>query len=271
MQGASRDTLAAVQEQLRRFAGASDPQTLARVADEMFSVGELIDGNPILRRLLTDPSSAADAKAGLLSRLLSNKVGDETASLLESAVRGGWGAPGDLSDAVDALGRESLLYSAEREGRLDTVEDELFRFGRVLAREPELQLLLSDRTRPTDRRIGLLAAVVGDKVSPQTKRLLEQATASSRGRGLEHVVGQISTMAAVRRDRLVAVATSVVPLTAEQHDRLVAALTRIYGRDVELRVEVEPDLLGGMVVKVGDEVIDGSVVHKLSVARRALA
>ncbi len=271
MQSVSQEALRAVQRRLGELADTADPGTLSRIADELFGAGAMFDANPVLRRSLADSAVPADARGELLHRLVDTKVGPDTVEVLETAARGRWANPVDLSDGIQQAAREALLAAADREGLLDAVEDELFRFGRILAREPSLQIALSDRTAAVDRRTSLLDQVLADRVSWPTRALLEQAVRAPRGRSMESTVAEISQLAAVRRDRYVAYVRTAVALTDEQERRLAAALGRVYGREMEIRAEVEPGLLGGIRVTVGDEVIDGTAVHRLDNARRALA
>ena len=159
---------------------------------------------------------------------------------------------------------------AEKDGSLDRVEDELFRFGRILDREPELARLLSASTAPAEKRVGLLHDVVGEKVAPVTATLLEQAVRTPRSRNLDVTAEELSELAAARRDRYVAHVRTPVRMTGEQEQRLTDSLTRLYGRPISLQVELDPDLLGGLVVRVGGELIDGSVAGRIAAARRTL-
>jgi len=183
---------------------------------------------------------------------------------------------------------------AEKDGSLDRFEDELFRFGRILDREPELSRLPSDTATPVDKRVALLREVLTDhdrgvvdglvdrvrsalggddpvsKVAPVTATLLEQVVRNPRSRNLDVAAEELSELAAARRDRYVAHVRTPVRMTGEQEQRLTDSLTRLYGRPISLQVELDPDLLGGLVVRVGGELIDGSVAGRLAAARRAL-
>jgi F-type H+-transporting ATPase subunit delta len=119
--------------------------------------------------------------------------------------------------------------------------------------------------------LGLLDRLVGDRVGPTTRRLLEQAVRSPRGRTLDRAIGELGDLAAARRQRYVASVTAAAPLTEQQEGRLADILARIYGRPVSIQVAVDPAVLGGLVVRVNDEVIDGSVLSRLTQVRHRLA
>jgi F-type H+-transporting ATPase subunit delta len=118
--------------------------------------------------------------------------------------------------------------------------------------------------------VALLDAVLGEKVSPVTKALLEQTVRTSRDHNLDLAAEELSELAAARRDRYVAHVGTPVALTAAQEQQLTDTLSRLYGRQMSLQIELNPELLGGLVVRVGGEVIDGSVSSRLSAAKRAL-
>jgi F-type H+-transporting ATPase subunit delta len=171
---------------------------------------------------------------------------------------------------LEILARRVSLLRAEQDGVIEDVEDELFRFSRILAAQPELLTLLAAESTPAEGRVGLLDGVLADKVRPVTKQLLEQAVRLSRGRSLELVVGKLAELAAEVRGRSVARVTAASPLSDEQERRLAQTLSNIFGRAVSVQVELDPELLGGLVIRVGDEVIDGSVAARLAKARQQL-
>jgi len=271
MHAASRQSLAAARDRLNDYIDRARAVDLGTVADELFAVVGLLDREPTLRRALSDPAADAEARARLLDRVLGDRLDPRTIEQLRELVRSRWSEPTDLADAVEALARQAALGVAERSGTLDEVEDELFRFGRILAAHPRLRNLLADVRTPADRRIDLLDRLLEGKVNSTTRRLLEQVVRAPRGRTLDVAIEQLVELAAARRERYVAYVRAPAPLTDEQESRLATALTRIYGRPVGLQVEVDPELVGGLVVRVNDEVIDGSVATRLAEARRRLA
>jgi F-type H+-transporting ATPase subunit delta len=267
---ASRDTLAAGVEALDGIIDRAEPAALAPLADQLASVTALLDRELGLRRALADPSADPDRRQALFDRVLGSQLDAAALELLRPLVRERWSSPRDLPDAVENLSRRAALGVAERSGSLDDVEDQLFRFGRILEAEPRLRQALEDPATPGDRKQALLDRLIGDRVDPTAKQLLDQAVAAPRGRGLERTVTELVELAAARRERYVAYVTAPAPLTEPQESRLAGALARIYGRQVSLQVTVLPELLGGLVVQVNDEVIDGSVLSRLTNLRHRM-
>ncbi|OLS98071.1 F0F1 ATP synthase subunit delta [Pseudonocardia sp. CNS-004] len=270
LQAASRESMASAAARLDAYADSATAADLRRLGDELFSVTRLLDGERSLRRLLADPSSPEEARAGLVERLFGQQLAPATLDVAKGIVAARWSRPGDLVSAFEAVARQALLAVAEKEGSLDDVEDELFRFGRVLDREPELSTLLTDAARPADGRVALLDQLVRNKVSPVAAALLQQSVRLPRARHLDVVSEELAELAAARRDRSVARVTTPVVLSPEQEQKLTDSLARLYGRPMSLQIELDPGLLGGLVVQVGGEVIDGSVASKLAAARRSL-
>jgi F-type H+-transporting ATPase subunit delta len=221
--------------------------------------------------VLADPALAADRKRDLARSLIGAQAVPATTELVESAVGARWSRTRDLVDAVELLGDLALLAAAERDGVLDDVEDELFRLGRIIDAERALHVALADRTLPADRKSTLLDDLLAERVHPATLRLVRQLVGHPRGRTLDGGLEELSRLAAQRRQRLVASVESAVPLDDEQRERLGAVLRAAYGREVRLNVEVVPDIVGGIRVRIGDEVIDGTVASRLAEARRRLA
>ena len=240
------------------------------LADELFAVARLLDGNRTLRRALSDPAGKPADRADLARRLLSGKIGDATLDLVETVARQRWSRPVDLVEAVEILATEAALDAADARGELESVEDELFRFGRIVGSDPELSRILSDRSASVAGKTALLDQLLVGRVSPVTAQLLRNHLTSSRGANAEVAVERLSEVASRRRGQSVAHVTAAAPLTEAQEQRLAAVLGRVYGRPVGLQVDVDPAVLGGLVIRVGDEVIDGSVLHRLEAAGRRL-
>jgi F-type H+-transporting ATPase subunit delta len=288
MDASSRQALAVVRERLAeitrpasgllerardRLTGqerAATPEELAALADELFAVARLLDGQVALRRALSDPSGSPADRAGVARRLLSGRISEATLDLVETAARQRWSRPLDLVEATEALATDAALDAADGRGELDGVEDELFRFGRIVAGDAELSRILSDRTAPAAGKAALLDQLLAGRVSPITAMLLRNHLTGRAIGNADVVVERLSEAASTRRGQSVAHVTSAVALTDAQERRLAELLSRLYHRPIGLQVTVDPSVLGGLVIRVGDEVIDGSIAHRLEAAGRRL-
>ncbi|WP_188190624.1 F0F1 ATP synthase subunit delta [Nonomuraea sp. SYSU D8015] len=268
MRGLSRTSLAEVEERFNAVAGSADLGTLS---DELFAVADLLDREHGLRRALSDQARPAEQKARAARALLGGKVSEAAIATTEAAVSARWSRAGDLADVLERLGVIAAAAEAESQSRLDDVEDELFRFGRIVAANPELRRALADAAAPEPGRRQLLSDLLGDKVAPTTLRLITQLVVHPRGRSLETGLEEVGQLVAQQRQRLVAVVRSAVELSEEQKRRLTAWLRTSYGRDVHLNVEVDKRVLGGFSVRIGDEIIDTTIVGRIEEVRRRLA
>ncbi|UBU15138.1 F0F1 ATP synthase subunit delta [Nonomuraea gerenzanensis] len=268
MRGLSRTSLADVEERFNAVAGSAD---LGALSDELFAVADLLDREHGLRRALSDPARPAEQKAGVLRSLLDGKVGAAALATAEAAVSARWSRAGDLADVLERLGVVAAAAEAESQRRLDDVEDELFRFGRIIAANPGLRRALADAAAPEEGKRELLRTLLEGKVAPSSLRLITQLVVHPRGRSLEVGLDEVGHLVAQQRQRLVAVVRSAVELTEAQKERLAAYLRTSYGRDVHLNVEVDKRVLGGFSVRVGDEIIDTTIVGRIEEVRRRLA
>lgn len=271
LRAASRQAMAALTEEFDNVAGRLREPGLTTLADELTSVVTLLVTEPILNRHLADPSDNPQAKVGLVDRLLSDKLESHTLELLRTAVSQRWSSDADLLAGIEHIARLALLKLAELNNEVDAVEDQLFRFGRVLDAQPQLTSLLSNYPTDADRRIGLLDKVLeGDGVNQTAKALLTQTVRLLRGERADEAVLDLAELAVARRGEIVAHVTAAADLSDAQRTRLTEVLTRIYGHPVAVQLHVEPELLGGLTVTVGDEVIDGSIASRLAAAENQL-
>jgi F-type H+-transporting ATPase subunit delta len=266
MRGSSRAAERESQEALdRELTGATDALALG---EELFAVTGVVEGTASLRRALADPSREGADKAGLARSLFGGKVSEAAVDLVGTVVSQRWAAERDLGDTLESLAVQSVLATAETQGRIDRVEDELFRFERIVAGDPGLRDALSSRNTDAEGKVGLVRDLLEGKAAPETVRLAEQAVRVPRGRRLDRVLEAYLELASRRRDELTALVTVAAPLTAQQSARLRSALEAHYGKAVTLQVVLEPEVMGGIRVQVGDEVVDGTVLRRLEEARR---
>lgn len=240
------------------------------LGDELFAAAGLLDSSPVLRRSLTDPSTDQAARAGLARAVLGDRVRAATTDLVATAAEQRWSASRDLADTLEEAGVTAHVAAAESDGRLEDVEDELFRFGRLVQGTPQLRDALTDRSMPTDGKQQLVAELLARRTTPATQALAVQAV-SGRHRSIGVALEEYQRVAARRRERLVATVTTATELATRERNRLAEALAATYDRQVHLNLVVEPDVLGGVRVEIGDEVVDGTVVSRLHEARRRIA
>jgi F-type H+-transporting ATPase subunit delta len=260
-----------LRERIEGLIGRSGSGDLIELARELSAVAELLTDQPRLRRLVADPSTDPQRRAELVGRLLAGKVGDNTLAVVREAASLRWSTGWDLVDALELVTADVLLIAAENDGSLDQVEDELFRFERILDGQSDLSALLDESSVPAKRRTQLLDSVVAGKVHPITRELLVHAVTSRRRHAVSFAIDDLLDEAAERRNRSIAKVVSAVELSAEQQDRLAEVLSEQYHRSISVRIAVDPSVRGGLIVRIGDEVIDGSVATRLTEVRRALS
>jgi len=269
---ASREALVALRPEVESVIGRfSAEDGFTGLADELYGVAGLLDAQPRLRRMLADPASPASAREELIESLVGGKVGASALAVLKAAVRQRWSSPWDLLDAIESSADDVLLAAAENAGAISTVEDELFRLERILDTESALTSILDEASADVSRRQTLLEGLVDGKVHNLTAALVHHAVASGRKRSILLALDDLVEAAAARRERSIARVVSAVALTAAQQNALAERLTSIYGRDIDVRLTIDPTIRGGLVVRVGDEIIDGSVSARQTEVRGAFA
>jgi len=273
LHAASREALDLAENRLGEVladAGA-DVTVSASVGDELLSVVDLLDREIGLRRAVGDASVEPEARRGLIRRLFDGKLSEPALKVLDTVAGSRWSSPRQLTDGLESVGRSALLTAAEQAGNVDTVESQLFQIARVVAGSPELEAALSDLAGPAEAKRTLVRGLFADKVDVVTETLVEQVVRRAKGRGVGIGLDKLVKLAAERRQRSVAYVTSANALTDEQQTQLGSKLDGIYGRPMALHVEVDPRLGGGLVVRVGDEVIDGSTAGQLAALRGRLS
>lgn len=165
---------------------------------------------------------------------------------------------------------QALFAVAAAESNLGPIQDELFQFGRILAGSDELRDRIADASMPASKRAELVEDLLGGKVSQTTVALVSMIVAAGRGRDLPAIVDQLDNLSASAGGKEVAVIRSAIELTEDQKTRLATALESATGKPVDIRVVIDPTVLGGIIATVGDTVIDGSVRRRLDQLKQAI-
>jgi F-type H+-transporting ATPase subunit delta len=268
MRGASADSLHSLAETLDAAVDAG--ADAGRIGGELFGVSEILRREPSLRRVATDQSVAPLAKEGLVRQLFGDRLDHASMELVSKAVGRRWTATRDLGDALEHLGVVAVVKSADKAGQGDKLEDELFGFGRLVAENSGLRDALSDPARSQEDKGDLLRGLLEGRATAATVRLAEQSVAGAH-RTVSVAIEEYQKIAAANRSRLVGTVRVARELDDASRRRLEDALRRHYDRDVHLNVLVDPDVVGGIRVEIGDDVIDGTVASRLDEARRRLA
>ncbi|GAA5068327.1 F0F1 ATP synthase subunit delta [Nocardia callitridis] len=269
MYAASREASSRSREALRAALTGSDG-VAATAGSELFAVVAVLDDERSLRVALADVSVPGQSRAELSERVFGGKVSAATLAVLTTAVAQNWSRTADMVDTLELLGQEALLASAADSGRLGAVEDELFRLGRIVADNPDLEQALADRSKPANAKRELIGRLLAGKTETITQTLTEQVV-TRQHTGISVALDDLSDLAAARRDEIVAHVRAATAVTGPQRERLAESLRRIYGKPVTVHVQVDPSLLSGIVVRVGDDVIDGSATGRLERLRRSLS
>jgi F-type H+-transporting ATPase subunit delta len=167
-----------------------------------------------------------------------------------------------VQERIDAYAN-ALLEVARAEGHLEAVEDDLFRFARVFEGSDELRLALTDPQLPAERRMAIVEELMGGKALATSAALVAFVVGIGRASDVPEIVEAFVEKAARVRNKELAEVRSVLPLDEGQRTRLAEALAAATGKQIELKVIIDPSVLGGLVARVGDTVIDGTVRHRL--------
>lgn len=272
MKAASREAQTHVEGKLDELIRSSDNAVAiaAQIGTELFLTVDQLDADRSLRVAVADTSLDASQREGIITQVFGSKVAEPTKNILSEAASQEWSTPREFRQGLVALGRRALSRAAESQGQLEQVEEELYQLSVLLENQKELTQLLSDRTATAAQKRGLLASVIYGKVTMFTEALALQVI----GRPMHNPVDDLSALVeeiAELRGKSVARVVAAEALSSAQREALASKLENIYGREMAIHTEVDPSLLGGMIIRVGDEEIDGSTRGKLARLRTDLA
>ena len=238
-------------------------------ANEIFAVVDVLNRESGLRRAVSDAGSEAKARQGLIDAVFASKVSPDCKELLDATTTCKWRSPAALTRALERQAIRAVLREARQADRFEAVTDELFHVSRLVRGQAALQVALGDPNRSVADRQELLVKLVGGHVSEDTLVLARRAVVASNST-FEQVIDAYLHIAAEMADRTRAIVTPAKALTDAQRAEMVKQLERITGSPIELFEVVDPAVLGGALINLGDEVIDSTVAHRLDQARREL-
>ncbi len=245
------------------------PEIASSLSSELFFAADVLAGSIGLRRAITDPARDSAAKATLMTEIFSKSLDSKALGILTMISPLRWSSSGDLVPVIEQLGIEAEASAANMENELDRVEDEFFTISQAITSSFDLRkaLIVSDAV---EAKSALIRELLGQIASASTFKLVTHLVNNLRGRSIEAAFEDYLYALAARRNRVIALVQVAAPLTDKQHDRLVAVLTAQVGQPVRVNVEIDPTIVGGVSVKFGDEIVDGTISNRLAGAGRAL-
>ena len=235
--------------------------------EQLLSAALTVESSPHLRAALAD-DAADPADRTSIVRALFGAYTKPAQLVLESLVSGRWSSSEDLVGGIEQLGIRALASSASK---TVSITDELFAFSTAVASNADLELALGSKLGAADARVSLVTRLLAGKASKQTVAILSALIAAPRGRRIAELVRFATTIVAEQSGSTIATITVASRLTADQTGRLEKALSSQYGNSIRINQVVDPSILGGMRVQVGDEIIDGTVANRIADLRLRLA
>jgi F-type H+-transporting ATPase subunit delta len=246
--------------------GVPTAEDLAALPQDLFAVVDALESSAALRRAVTDPGASEDRRRQLVHSVLDGKVSKAAAGIVADAAARRWSSGRTMTAAVERQAVRAELAQAERDGALEETEDELFRFARLVESNPALRDALGDRAVPVANRQALVDDLLASRSGRATVALAKRAV-TAHDRTLGHTLEGYVTLAATQKNRVVATVRVARPLEGDQRARLQAALAKQVGREVVLEEVIDSDVLGGVRVELGDEVVEGTVAGRLEDVR----
>ena len=263
MGSATRGALAGTRAALAELGRAE-----LQVAEDLLAVGRVVGSASHLRTALIDSEADAAQKRTLVEAVFGAKVTADAVTLVSAAAARRWSDGDDFIAGIEDLGYRVAAESAAAGVEIDA---ELFAFEQAVASDAELELALGSKLSPTPPKLALVDRLLAGKAAPQTVAIVRHLVQQPRGRRIGESLRYAASVVADQRGFDVATVTTAVPLTAEQLERLRQGLAAQAGRRVRFDTIVDPAVLGGVRVQIGDDVIDGSVASRLSSLRQKLA
>jgi len=271
LKGASRQSLAVTRSALEKLISAVDAATAAKISADLFAMVKVLDSSSAVRRALTDYARDESAKS-TLGKDIFKGLGSVKALEIFSKMAGlRWSSPRDFGNVLEFLGVQALVASAEKSGSLADLESEIFAVSETIAKSSELRAFFAVRNVVSAPKSELLTSLLSGKVTQATLDLTSYLVDHPRGRNVEAGLNDFAAAIAQIKDRQIAHVVSATALSAEQISRLAKSLTKTFGREIKVNASVKQEVVGGMSIRVADELIDGTLLTRISQADRLLA
>jgi len=263
MGSATREALAHSRTALAALGAKANLTT----GEELLAAGRVIGDSAQLRAALVDFSVGASEKTSIIDAVFAS-IGAEARSILATAATSTWSSDEDLLAGIEELGFRIIAASAKG---TSTIESELFTFGTAVNSDPELELAVSSKLGSAEAKAALVAQLVSGKASPQTLAILQHLVQQPRGRRIAELLRDAASVVADEAGLAVATVTTASAISPAQLDRLAKSLAGSYGRELRINHVIDPAIVGGIRVQLGDEVIDGTVATRINELRLQLA
>ncbi len=264
MGSATREALAETRTRLSAQASVATLQT----GEQLLAAGRIIGESASLRSAIANPSADAKAKALVVTRVFGTSVAPEALAVLSDIAGARWSTSDDVLVAIEEIGIRVLADSAPASV---SVEDEIASFREAVSSSPELELALGSKLGETSAKLSLVNRLLADKASGQTLAIVSHLVAQPRSRRIGELLREAARIVADQGGKAIATVTSAAPITPGQLERLQKGLASLYGRPLSIRQVFDPEVIGGLRIQVGDDVIDGSLSSRINDLRLQLA
>ena len=262
--------LAAHAQELLDEAAGRGQRAIDQVEADLEQFARLLLHQVRLRKALADPGLPPEPKRALLTELGGGRLDQASVELLATVATRQRVRLRDFPALLAGLAAMAAFTAADKAGELEQLEGELFFLGTMVEQQPQVRSALTNPGLPVENKRALVADLLGGRAGRRTAALADLLVELYEGHELDTVAKAWAEAAAARRNRVVAEVRSAVELDDQRRVRLAEALTRVLGKPVVLQVTVDRAILGSVVVRVGDELFDGSIRSRLEQAREAL-
>ena len=271
LKGSSRSSLVTTRAQLEKLVSQLDAPAAAQVSSELLSIVMVLDSSIALRRALSDFARDEASKVALSKQVFTAISNGHAFTVLATMVGLRWSSPRDLGDVLELLGVETLSVAVEKAAQLEQLESELFAFAQIVSKNPELRATFALRSASEVKKSDLVSALLSGKALQASINLISFLVDHPRGRNLESGLNEFADIISARKARMIAHVVSASALSPDQVSRLTGALTKMFGHEIRVNVSIEKEVVGGLSIRIADELIDGTVIARLAQADRLLA